>query len=469
VAGWTGGRRSINEISIELLERWFLPERPPLAITHSEVLGVVPLEVTDALLDEFHRPADRHERGVMVEQVMELLATSRPWSVHHVSSDRGELMVMFGTSWRVGRIAGIEVRVDSSWVVIALLITYSMYLRTSVLYPELSGGGAVVLGIAATVLFFGSVLVHELAHAVVSQARGIRVQDITLFLFGGATRAKVDSRGPSDEFLIALVGPLTSGLLAGLFAVVAGLGGGYLSRPLEGTFGYLAWTNLLLAGFNLVPGFPLDGGRLLRAAIWRATGSLGRATRVASAAGQGVGWLLVAAGVGWLLAGDLAGGIWFGFIGWFLVQAARSSYQELQLRDLLRGVEAEDVMAANLVRIPPELSLQDAVDDYFMRYDHSAFPVEEQGRTIGLLTLRGVRRVPREQWPTSRVRDHMVPLGDQVVVAPDARMDGVLGKLQDGDAGRVLVVQDGEVVGIITPTDLARWLRRWQMLDSRAR
>jgi Zn-dependent protease/predicted transcriptional regulator len=376
---------------------------------------------------------------------------------------------MFGTSWRVGRIAGIEVRVDSSWVVIALLITYSMYLRASILYPELSGGGAVALGILATVLFFGSVLVHELAHAVVSQARGIRVQDITLFLFGGATRARVESRGPGDEFVIALVGPLTSGILAGLFGIAAGLGDDVLSRPLVGTLGYLAWVNLLLAGFNLVPGFPLDGGRLLRSAIWKATGSISRATRVASLAGQAVGWLLVAGGVAWLLAGDLAGGIWFAFIGWFLVQAARSSYQELQLRDMLRGVEAEDVMAGDLLRIPPDLSLQDAVDDYFMRYDHGAFPVDEHGRTVGLLTLRGVRRVPREQWSSRRVRDHMVPLGDQVAVAPHARMDDVLGKLQDGEAGRVLVVQDGEVVGIITPTDLTRWLRRWRALDSRAR
>jgi predicted transcriptional regulator len=245
-----------------------------------------------------------------------------------------------------------------------------------------------------------------------------------------------------------------------------GLGRNVLSSPLAGTFGYLAWTNLLLAGFNLVPGFPLDGGRLLRAAIWKATGSLPRATRVASLAGQGVGWLLVAAGVASLLAGDLAGGIWFAFIGWFLVQAARSSYQELQLQQLLARVEAEEVMAGDLVRIPPELSLQNAVDDYFMRYDHGAFPVEEQGRTIGLLTLRGIRRVPREQWPTRQVRDHMVPLGDQVVVAPDARMDGVVGKLQDSEAGRVLVVQDGEVVGIITPSDLTRWLRRWRTLHA---
>jgi Zn-dependent protease/CBS domain-containing protein len=376
---------------------------------------------------------------------------------------------MFGTSWRVARIAGIEVRIDSSWAVIALLITYSMYLRVTLVYPDTPTGEAVALGILGAVLFFGSVLVHELAHALVSQARGIRVQDITLFLFGGATRARVESRGPTDEFLIAVVGPLTSGALAVLFGIIASVGRDVLPTPLAGTFGYLAWVNLLLAVFNLIPGFPLDGGRVLRSAIWRATGSFARATRIASMSGQAVGWLLVALGVVSLLAGNLAGGIWFAFIGWFLVQAARASYQELQLRHMLRGVEAEDVMARDLLRIPSELSLQDAVDDYFMRYDHGAFPVEEQGRTIGLLTLRGVRRVPRDQWSSQRARDLMVPLGDQVVVAPHDRMDDVLSKLQDSEAGRVLVVQDGEVVGIITPSDLTRWLRRWRALDTGAR
>jgi Zn-dependent protease len=196
---------------------------------------------------------------------------------------------MFGTSWRVARIAGIEVRVDSSWVVIALLITYSMYLRFSILYKGLSTGAAVGVAILAAVLFFGSVLIHELAHALVSRARGIRVQDITLFLFGGATRARVESRGPGDEFLIAVVGPLTSGLLAALFWAVEVFARGALPRSLIGMFGYLAWINLLLAGFNLVPGFPLDGGRLLRSVVWRATGSFRRATRIASLGGQAGG------------------------------------------------------------------------------------------------------------------------------------------------------------------------------------
>jgi Zn-dependent protease/CBS domain-containing protein len=369
-------------------------------------------------------------------------------------------MVMFGTSWRLGRIAGIEVRIDRSWTVIALLITYSLYLRFSVIYRELSTAQSVGLAILASVLFFGSVLGHEMAHALVSQARGIRVQDITLFLFGGATRARVESRGPGDEFVITVVGPLASALLGGIFAIVDVFGRDVLPRSVAGAFGYLAWVNLLLAVFNLVPGFPLDGGRLLRSAVWKATGSLPRATRVAAISGQTVGWLLIAGGVAFLLNGNLAGGIWFAFIGWFLIQAARSSYEDLQLRQLLSTVEAHDVMARDLLRIPPDLTLQQAVDNYFMRYDHGAFPVDDQGRTIGLLTLRGIRRVPREEWPARRVRDFLVPLGDQIVARPDARMDQVMAKLDSSDGRRTLVVDDGEVVGIITPSDVTRWLNR---------
>ena len=375
---------------------------------------------------------------------------------------------MSGTTWRAARIAGIEVRVDSSWTVIVLLVTYSMYLRFSFLYKELSTGAAVGVAILAAVLFFGSVLVHEMAHALVARARGIRVQDITLFLFGGSTRARVESHGPGDEFLIAAVGPLASVLVAALFWAVNVFARGSLPGPLTGMFGYLAWVNLLLAGFNLIPGFPLDGGRLLRSLVWRSTGSFRRATRIASLAGQAVGWLLVAGGVAFLLEGNLAGGIWFSFIGWFLVQAARASYEELQVRHVLRGVQAQDVMVRGLVRIPPDLTVQDAVDHYFMRYDHSAFPVDAYGRTIGLLTLRQVRRLPSDQWPASRVRDHMVPLSGQVVVPPDAPVDQVMAKLEDGDTGRVLVAADGEVVGIITSSDLTRWLRRSRTIDRRA-
>jgi Zn-dependent protease/predicted transcriptional regulator len=370
---------------------------------------------------------------------------------------------MFGNSWRLGRIAGIEVRIDTSWVVIALLVTYSMFLQLDEAYPAFARPGLVVLAVLFALLFFGSVLGHELAHAVVARRRGIPVRGITLFLFGGATHAKVESRGPKDELIVSVVGPLSSLLLAVTFFLL-GTALREVFRPLGGGFRYLGFVNLLLAIFNMLPGFPLDGGRVLRSLVWRATGSLSRATRIASIAGQTVGYLLIGVGVFFLTQQILFSAIWMAAIGWFLVQAARSSYQELEVRRFLEGVEAEELMTPELVSIPADLSLRDAVDDYFMRYDHSAFPVDEGGRTTGLLTLRSVKQVQRDQWDARRVRDAMHPLGDELTVVPDARMDRVLTKLQDGDRRRVLVVRNGEVVGMITASDVARWLERRKAL-----
>src|SRR5919106_5522064 len=273
-----------------------------------------------------------------------------------------------GAGWRVGRIAGVEIRIDQSWALIALLVTYSLYLQFSIDYRELSTGAAVALGIGAALLFFGSVLTHEMAHALMSRRRKIPVRGITLFIFGGATHAKVESRGPADEFLISVVGPLTSLALGAVFLLVAMAAGTFLPEAVAGSLAYLGGVNIVLAVFNLLPGFPLDGGRVLRSAVWRATNSLSRATRVASVTGQIVGFLLVAVGVMFLLQGRVGNAIWLAFIGWFLAQAARSSYEELQVRRILEGVEAEDVMARDLVAIPADITLREAVDRHFMRY-----------------------------------------------------------------------------------------------------
>jgi Zn-dependent protease len=375
---------------------------------------------------------------------------------------------MMGGGWKVGRIAGVEIRIDQSWALIALLVTYSLYVQFSETYRELKTGAAVGLAIGAALLFFGSVLTHEMAHALMSRRRRIPVRGITLFIFGGATHAKVESRGPADEFLISVVGPLTSLVLGAVFGAIALAGRSLLPDPVAGAFGYLGWVNIVLAIFNLLPGFPLDGGRVLRSAVWKITNSLSKATRIASIAGQTVGFLLVAVAVMLLIQGNLGGAIWLAFIGWFLTQAARSSYEELQVRRILEGVDAEDVMARDLVAIPADITLEEAVDRHFMRYDHGGFPVEDQGQTVGFITLRGVRRVPREEWGTRTVRESMGDLDDQVTVPPDMRMDRVLGKLQDGDTNRVLVVTDGEVIGMITPTDVARWLQRWRVLQGEA-
>jgi Zn-dependent protease/predicted transcriptional regulator len=372
---------------------------------------------------------------------------------------------MFGNSWRLGRIAGVEVRIDTSWVVIALLVTYSMFALLRDLFPDFSRPGAVLLGAFFAILFFGSVLAHEMAHALVAKRRGIPVRGITLFLFGGATHAKVDAQGPRDELVVSVVGPVSSVLLGGVFLLL-GMALRPVLRPLGFGFLYVGGVNLVLALFNMLPGFPLDGGRVLRSLVWRATGNLSRATRVASTAGQVVGFLLIAAGVFSLTQGqeELFRAIWLAAIGWFLVQAARSSYQEVEVRRFLEGVEAEDLMTPELVSIPGEVTLRDAVDEYFMRYNHGAFPVTEDGRTSGLLTLRTVKQIPRDGWDARRVRDAMDPIGDQLTVSPETRMDRVLTKLQEGDRGRVLVVRDGEVVGMITASDITRWLERRRAL-----
>lgn len=378
-----------------------------------------------------------------------------------MTAGQGSLGSVFGSAWRLGRVGGVEIRVDSSWILIALLITYSLYLQFREGFERLASGSVFALAILFALLFFASVLIHELAHALVARRRGIPVHGITLFLFGGATHAKVEARGPKDELVVSIVGPATSLVVAGLFWL---LGTAVRSAipPIGGGLRYLGAVNLALAVFNMLPGFPLDGGRVLRSIVWRVTGSLKRATRVASIAGQTVGYLLIALGVLFLVRGVLVSAIWLAAIGWFLVQAARASYTELEIRRLLGSVEAEDLMTPELVSVPPDTTLRDAVDRYFMRYNHAAFPVEEDGHTLGLLSLRGVKQVPQGEWPTRTVRATMDPLGEQCSVESTARMDRVLSKIQDGGIGRCLVIRDGDVVGIITPSDIARWLERRQ-------
>ena len=365
---------------------------------------------------------------------------------------------MFRGSWRLGRIAGVEIRIDPSWIFIALLITYSLYLRFREAFPQLEVALGVLLGVGFGILFFASVLAHEMAHAVVARRRKIPVHGITLFMFGGATHARVESRGPWDEFLISVVGPASSVVLGGGFFLVGTLGRDVLPSPVSGGFRYLAYVNVALAVFNLLPGFPLDGGRVLRSLVWRATGSLDRATRVASAVGQAVGYLMVAGGVATALAGGTIGGIWLAFIGWFLAQAARASVRQVEVQRRLEAAEARDVMETDLVTIPPSLTVREAVDRYFTRSIRSVFPVQDDGETRGLLTLGAVKRLPEGQWDDRRVEELMEPLGEECTIDPTTPMETVVERLREGPRTRCLVMADGRVVGIVTPGEVARWL-----------
>lgn len=369
---------------------------------------------------------------------------------------------MFGSSLRVGRFFGIEVRIDASWLVIALLFGWVFYAQYVVEFPDLDQVATILLATASVIVFFASVVLHELSHSVVARRLGIPVEGITLFLFGGVTTTRMDARQPRDEFLVAVVGPVTSLALAGAAWLVVRTLGGLLPAPILFGVGYLGWLNLLLGVFNLLPGFPLDGGRVLRSILWRATGSLARATRRAAAAGRAIAAVLIAFGIFVFLGGNF-GGLWMAAIGWFLFQAASAADQDMVMRVLLKDVRAADLMSPDLVTIPAAITIQEAIDDYFLRYDHSAFPVADLDQP-GMITLRSVREVPPDQRGRRQVWTVMTRLDDVCTVTVDATMDEVMELLREHKQDRVLVVDDDHIRGIITPRDVLRWVRRSEEL-----
>jgi Zn-dependent protease/CBS domain-containing protein len=324
------------------------------------------------------------------------------------------------------------------------------------------------MGAAGTVLFFASLLAHELSHSVVARRKGIPVEGITLFIFGGMAHTKMEFEEPGDEFLIAGVGPLSSFAIAGLFWVIAWVGTelGW-SVAVTGVAAYLAYINVALAVFNLLPGFPLDGGRLFRAVVWKSTGDLTRATRWASNGGKVLGYLLIALGLLNFFTGNLIGGLWLVFIGWFVRMAAEASFTQHRLRESFRGMRARDLMTPDPVTVSPQVTLQEFVEDYVFRGRHHSYPVVEAGRPLGLITLERVRQVPREEWSSRRVADAMARAEAGVVADPDEEMLEVLEKLSSSGVRRVLVAREGELVGLITQSDLARWMERMKMLQGR--
>ena len=370
---------------------------------------------------------------------------------------------MVGGGFRVGSILGIEIRIDGSWLVIAFLIAWSLYLQFRFVFEDLRPQPGLALAVVTAGLFFGSVLLHELSHSVVARSLGIPVQGITLFLFGGVTQTKMDAESPGDEFKIAIVGPLMSFVLAGVFWALTVTVGSVLPDPVAWALGYLGWINLALGIFNLLPGFPLDGGRVLRSILWRRSGSVTQATRGAARGGQLVAIAMIAFGLVRVFSGNL-GGLWLAAIGWFLYQAAGASASGVVMRRLLRGLNAGDLMSPDPVTIPARITLTEAVDHYFLRYDHSAFPVDDEGVSTGLLTLRAVRQVPRDQWDFIQVWRAMTALEDLHCVPADLPMDAVLEQLQSEEIDRVLVMDGDRVLGIISPRDVARWVHRSEEL-----
>ncbi|MDJ0848034.1 MAG: site-2 protease family protein [Myxococcota bacterium] len=364
------------------------------------------------------------------------------------------------------RIAGIEIRLDYSWFLIFWLVLMSLamgYLPGA--HPGHAPAAYWAAGLAATLLFFLSLLAHELSHALVALRAGIQVPAITLFLFGGVSHMSEEPRRPGTELRVAIAGPLMSFALALGFWGAKALLGHDAPTLVAAVLGYLAWVNTALGVFNLLPGFPLDGGRVLRALLWRRTGSLERATRAAADAGRGLSVGIMILGGLQIFAGALLGGLWLIFIGLFLRTMAGASYQNLVLLRTLQDVTVADVAVPDPVVVEAGLSIQALVNDYILPLGYRGFPVMHEGRVQGVIDVTRLRKLPREAWPTTSVRECMTPLSPQLVVTPELPLSDALKQLTRSDSGRLLVVRDDALVGMLTKSGLLRFIELRRVLE----
>ena len=385
----------------------------------------------------------------------------------------------FVSGLRLGRLFGVEIFVDWSVAIIFMLVTVG--LGSGALprwHPEWSGALRWIVALAAATAFFASILLHELSHAVVGRAFGVKVPRITLFIFGGMAHMQGEPTSPKAELFMAAVGPLTSlfiGIVASFIGVqLAVLAGGVpddpehlvrMAGPVATILLWLGPLNFLLALFNLVPGFPLDGGRLLRAVLWSTTGDLDKATRWASGAGRAVGWALITMGVlmafgFWIpfFGTGLGGGIWIALIGWFLHHAARASYVALRVRTRLSHVPVRDVMRSNLDTVSPDMTIAELVRDHVMRSDQTSFPVLEGTELAGVISTRDIQLVPSDQWPWVRLRQVMTPASELPRVDVEADASKALECLAERDMEQLPVVDHGRLSGFVRRQDILKWL-----------
>ncbi len=356
------------------------------------------------------------------------------------------------------RVGGIQIIIDYSWFVIFFLVIYSM---TEVYFLQTQGRYSTpeywIMGLAAATLLFVSVLVHELAHSFVALRHGVEVVSIRLFIFGGVAQIASEPKSGRHEFLIALAGPVASMILACFFGGIY-----YLfsllwspSSALGVIAGCLALANAGLALFNLIPGFPLDGGRILRAILWDRWNDTGRATKVVSQIGNVFALLLIALGVvQFLLAKNLISGLWFIFIGLFMKQSALGSYQAVVLREALAGVKVRQIMTENVVAVDWLASLEELVRDYIYRHQFTHFPVFNRDELLGMVSLAQVKDVPKDLWPFKQVRDIMAPIDDVPSLKPNDDATEALSRMVSDDLGRMPVIEDGRLVGIVSRRDI---------------
>jgi Zn-dependent protease/predicted transcriptional regulator len=381
---------------------------------------------------------------------------------------------------KVARLFGINIYIDWSWIFIFLLVTWNLAVAVfPTLHPDWGLNLTLGISVAASLLFFGSVLAHELAHSLVAKAKGLPVRRITLFIFGGAADIGKEPPSAGSEFLIAIVGPITSVVLGGMFLmsgifVINGQAGAAGSPfelltamgPLGTLFIWLGSINILLGVFNMVPGFPLDGGRVLRSILWAITRNLKKATRWATFVGQLVAWGFIVTGVAMvfgfqvpIFGSGIIGGLWLAFIGWFLNNAAAASYQHVVVQDMLDGIPVSRLMRPDVQAVEAYIPLSALVYDHMIGSEDSAFPVVENDRLVGVISLNDVKKINREEWDTTLVKQVMTPEEKLVTTNPREEVTEALDKLTRKDVQQLPVVYAGQVVGLLRQKDIMRWLQ----------
>lgn len=358
-------------------------------------------------------------------------------------------------SWKIAVIMGIPIRMHFSWLIVFGLITWSL----STFYfpqvaPDLPLPSYWIKGVIAALLLFASVAFHELSHSLMARRYSLAIDSITLFIFGGVAQMKGEPPHPKAEFWIALFGPLASMFLSAFFFALSVPSSG----GIKALFVYLGQINLFIGLFNLIPGFPMDGGRILRSAIWGKTRNFFYATQKASNIGRKIALFFIFLGV-FSLFTRMPGGLWLMLIGWFLYSAAQSSYQQSSLQEVLSGVKVADVMVKEMVFLSPETTIEEAVNQYFLRYGYGGFPVGNREKFLGIITLKEVMDVPREEWTTRRISDKVRPCDASGSVSPQESVFESLEKMITEDKGRLAVMDNGRIAGLITRNGVARYVQ----------
>jgi len=365
---------------------------------------------------------------------------------------------MIKQSLRLGTIWGIPIGINNSWLLVFVLLTLSLAGHFGALHPYWAPAYHYTLAVVTSLLFFTSVLLHELGHSAVALQKHVPIRSITLFVFGGVAQLGKEPDRPLTELHIAIAGPLVS---LGLWAVY-----GLLSASIQGVsigvhdaMSWLSRINLNLALFNLLPGFPLDGGRVFRALVWQRTGDFSRATRVASDMGRGVAYLFIMTGAVIALRGALFDGLWISFIGWFLLSAAESSVQQLALRHALAGLQAKDVMTTECPQVSEQVTVEQLVQDSILATGRRCFVVTRADKLVGLITVHQVKSLPRTAWAHTSMREAMIPLADLQWVAPEADVIETLTLMDEKNIGQVPVIQNGRFLGLVGRDHLLRVIR----------